>query len=163
MRRIVAGALLLIAGSASARAQRAREDTTVRYHVLPALGVQVGTPQKLSAALGIVVGEEFASRGRDHSRNLALFAEPGLAAGRASLAYLSHGYGGFGSGFGIAATVLRTWKDPWTVDEHQTFAGGEVLVWPILFVGPRVGVFRNVSNVQTSHHWFWSFSFGIGL
>jgi hypothetical protein len=86
-----------------------------------------------------------------------------LAAGRASLAYVSHGYGGFGSGFGVAATVLHTWKDPWQVDENQTYAGGEVLVWPIVFVGPRIGFFRNVSSVETSRHWFWSFSFGIGL
>ena len=104
---------LLAAASASARAQPGREDTTTRFHVLPALGVQVGAPQKASVALGIVVGEDFVRNGRDHSRNVALFAEPGIAAGRASLAYVSHGYGSFGSGFGVAATVLRTWKDPW--------------------------------------------------
>ncbi|HEY4307138.1 MAG TPA: hypothetical protein VGM82_21895 [Gemmatimonadaceae bacterium] len=163
MRRIVAIASLLIASATTAHAQRAREDSTTRFHILPALGLQVGTPQKVSAALGVVLGEDFVLDGHDHSRNVALFAEPGLGAGRASLAYVSHGYGSFGSGFGVAATAMRTWKDPWQLDPNQTYVGGEILVWPILFVGPRVGLFRNVSSVETSQHWFWSFSFGIGL
>lgn len=163
MRRMMAFVTLLAAASASARAQPGREDTTTRFHVLPALGLQVGTPQKASIALGIVVGEDFVRNGRDHSHNLALFAEPGVAAGRASVAYVSHGYGSFGTGFGVAATVLHTWKDPWQADENQSYAGGEVLFWPILFVGPRVGLFRNVSSAPTSQKWFWSFSFGVGL
>jgi len=156
-------AALFVAGATSLRAQRAPNDTATRFHVLPALGVQFGSPQKVSAALGIVVGEDFVSEGRDHSRNIALFAEPGLAGGRASLAYVSHGYGSFGSGFGLAATVLRTWKNPWQIDPDQTYVGGEVLLWPILFVGPRIGLLRNVSTVETSRHWFWSFGAGIGL
>lgn len=163
MRRTAALATLLIASAMTAHAQRAREDTTMRFHVLPALGIQVGTPQKASAALGIVFGEDFVREGHDHSRNIAIFAEPGLGAGRASVAYVSHGYGNFGSGFGLAATALRTWKEPWQLDANQTYVGGEVLLWPILFVGPRVGLLRNVSTVETSRHWFWTFSFGIGL
>jgi len=163
MRRMVAFATLLVVAAGSAHAQRAREDTTTRFHVLPALGLQVGTPQKASAALGVVFGADFVRDGRDHSRNVAMFVEPGLSAGRASIAYVDHGYGSFGSGFGVAATVLRTWKEPWQVDPNQTYVGGEVLVWPILFVGPRVGLLRNVSTVETSRHWFWTFSFGIGL
>jgi len=163
MRRRLALATLLIAAATSLQAQRAPNDTTTRFHVLPALGIQVGSPQKVSAALGIVAGEDFVRDGRDHSRNIALFAEPGLGGGRASLAYVSHGYGSFGSGFGVAATVLRTWKEPWQLDANQTYVGGEVLLWPILFVGPRIGLLRNVSSVETSRHWFWSFSFGIGL
>lgn len=163
MRRRLTLATLLIAGATSLGAQRAPSDSTTRFHILPALGLQVGTPQRLSAALGIVAGVDFVRDGRDHSRNVALFAEPGVGAGRASLAYVSHGYGSFGSGFGVAATALRTWKDPWQLDPNQTYVGGELLLWPILFVGPRVGLLRNVSTVETSRHWFWSFSFGIGL
>ena len=94
MRRTVALATLLIAGAATARAQGGRGDTTTRFHVLPALGVQVGTPQKASAALGIVVGEDFVRDGRDHSRNVALFAEPGLSAGRASPVMPNSGHSG---------------------------------------------------------------------
>jgi hypothetical protein len=160
---MVAFATMLIAATASARAQETRNDTTTRFHVLPAAGLQVGTPQKVSAALGIVVGEDFVRDGRDHSRNLALFAEPGLGGGRASLAYVSHGYGSFGSGFGVAATMLRTWREPWQLEPNQTYVGGEVLLWPILFVGPRIGLLRNVSAVETSRHWFWSLGFGVGL
>jgi hypothetical protein len=162
MRPTLALATLLVAG-ASAHAQNIRTDSTTRFHVLPALGVHIGTPQRASAALGIVVGEDFVREGRDHSRNIALFAEPGLGAGRASLAYVSHGYGSFGSGFGFAATALRTWQEPWQLEPNQTYVGGEVLFWPILFVGPRVGLLRNVSTVEMSRHWFWSLSFGIGL
>ena len=119
-------------------------------HVVPALGLRFGTPQKASAALGVVLGEDWQKDGRDHSRNVALFAEPGLRRGRASLAYVGHGYGSFGSGFGVAATVLRTWSDPWQLERNSTYVGGEVIVWPILFVGPRIGLFRNVSSVETS-------------
>ena len=84
-------AVALIAARASA--QRAGEDTVPRTHVLPAIGLRVGTPQKASIAAGVLLGEEWQSNGRDHSRNVALFAEPGLGAGRASLAYVDHGYG----------------------------------------------------------------------
>jgi hypothetical protein len=165
MTRMLAFATLLAVATAPVtRAQGAPEDTSrTNFQFLPALGVQVGTPQKVSAALGVVFGEEFSRGGHDHSRNIALFAEPGLGAGRASIAYVDHGYGSFGSGFAVAGTVMRTWRQPWQLDANQTYVGGELLLWPIVFVGPRVGLFRNVSSVETSHHWFWSFSFGIGL
>jgi hypothetical protein len=167
MRRTAALATLIaVAAAAPLAAQRCRgcadEDTTPRSHIVPALGVRVGTPQKASAALGVIVGEDWQRNGRDHSRNVALFAEPGLSAGRASLAYVDQGYGSFGSGFGVAATVLRTWKDPWSVKSNTTFAGGEVLLWPILFAGPRIGLLRGVSGTD-AHHWLVSFDFGFGL
>lgn len=139
------------------------EDTIRRLHVVPALGLRFGTPQKASAALGVVVGQDWQKNGRDHSQNVALFAEPGISAGRASLAYVYHGFGAFGSGIGVAATGLRTWDDPWTVKQNQTYVGGEVILWPIVFIGPRVGLFRNVSSTETSRRWFVSFDFGIGL
>src|SRR6266536_5844191 len=94
------------------------EDTVPRMHIIPALGIHAGTPQKVSAAIGVGLGVEWTKDGHDHSRNVALFVEPGLSAGRASLAYVDNGK--FGSGFGIAATVLRTWKEPWTVKPNMT-------------------------------------------
>ena len=139
------------------------KDTVRRAHVLPALGLHVGTPQKASLALGVVLGEDWQENGRDHSRNVALFAEPGLSAGRASLAYVRHGYGSFGSGFGIAATLLRTWKDPWTVSSNMSFVGLEALVWPVVFVGPRIGVFHSVSGTPTPNRWFVGVDFGFGV
>src|SRR2546423_15429016 len=119
---VVTIALLLAASDAEAQRCRgcAAEDTTPRAHILPGFGIHVGTPQKASVAVGVVLGEDWQANGRDHSRNVALFAEPGLAAGRASLAYVDHGYGSFGSGFGLAAPVLRPWKEPWQLEAHTS-------------------------------------------
>ena len=145
------------------RAQGTPVDTARRSHILPALGLHVGTPQKASVAAGVVVGETWQANGRDLSRNLALFVEPGLGAGRASIAYIAHGFGSYGSGYGIAATALRTWKEPWQLDANQTYVGGEVLLWPILFTGPRVGLLRRVAGPETSKRWFVTLDFGFGL
>jgi hypothetical protein len=158
-RGLVLCAALLIPGAA--HAQRG-EDTVPRKHILPAFGIHVGTPQKASFAVGVVLGEDWQKNGRDHSRNVALFAEPGLAAGRASLAYVDHGYGSFGSGFGVAATILRTWKEPWGVEKNMSYVGGDLILWPIVFVGPRIGLFRSVGSSSLSDKWFVSFDFGIG-
>lgn len=136
-------------------------DTVPHLQVIPALGIHAGTPQKVSAALGVGLGVEWQKNGRDHSRNVVLFAEPGLSAGRASLAYVDQGR--FGSGFGVAATVLRTWEDPWIVKENMTFVGGDILLWPIVFMGPRIGVFRRIAGDPSSKKWFLSLDIGIGL
>jgi hypothetical protein len=162
-RGIIAIAVLIAALNAPDVRAQIREDTLPRTHVLPALGLRFGTPQKASAALGIVVGQDWQKNGRDRSRHVALFAEPGVSAGRASFAYVSHGYGTFGSGLVLAGTFLRTWNDPWTVRENQSYVGGEAILWPIVFIGPRVGLCRNVSSNERSRHWFVSFDFGIGL
>jgi hypothetical protein len=166
MRGLAALALLAVVPTL-ARAQRCRtcetEDTMPRGHIWPALGIHAGMPQKASAALGVVVGETWQRNGREHARNIALFAEPGLSAGRASIAYVDHGYGSFGSGFGVAATVLRTWKDPWVAKENVTYAGGEIILWPIVFTGPRIGLFRSVSGAPGSSRWFVALDLGIGL
>jgi hypothetical protein len=163
---IVVGSAALLVPGGPAGAQRcatcATEDTTHRTHVLPALGLRVGTPQKASFALGVVVGEDWQQNAHDHSRNIAIFAEPGLSAGRASLAYVDHGYGSFGSGFGVAGTVLRTWKDPWGAKDNLTYAGGELIFWPVVFIGPRVGLFRSISG-GGGGRWFASIDIGIGL
>ena len=141
----------------------APEDTTRRTHILPAIGAHFGEPQKASLSLGVVLGEDWQAEGRDHARNIGLLAEPGLAGGRASLVYLRHGYGNFGSGFGVAATVLRTWDDPWTAHPNVTYAGGELILWPIVFIGPRIGLFRSIAGNPTDKRWLVSLDFGIGL
>lgn len=159
--------VLAMLGTRPLAAQRcpgcAAEDTVPRTHILPGFGVHVGTPEKASVTLGVVLGEEWQQNGRDHTRNVALLGEAGLGAGRASIAYLRHGYGSFGSGFGIAGAVLRTWRDPWTVRENMTYAGGELILWPIVFVGPRIGLFHSVAGSGATRPWFVSFDFGIGL
>jgi hypothetical protein len=137
------------------------EDTVPRMHIIPALGIHAGTPQKVSAAIGVGLGVEWTKDGHDHSRNVALFVEPGLSAGRASLAYVDNGK--FGSGFGIAGTVLRTWKEPWTVKPNMTYVGGDILLWPIVFMGPRIGVFRRIAGDASQKKWFFSIDLGLGL
>ncbi len=160
-------AVLSVLAPAVGRAQDCRgcaaDDTAPRSHIFPAIGVHVGAPQKASAAVGVVLGEDWQRNGRDHSRNVALFAEPGLGGGRASLSYLRHGYGSFGSGFGVGATVLRTWKDPWTVKPNLTFVGADVLLWPVVFIGPRVGAFRLVSGNGGQKKWLFTFDVGFGV
>ena len=161
IRHALLSAALLALVPLTLRAQRAADTTQRAAHVFPALGIHVGTPQKASAALGVVLGQDWQKNGRDYARNVALFAEPGFGAGRASLAYVYHSYGTFGSGLGLTASVMRTWNDPWTVRPNVTYAGGEVILWPIVFVGPRIGLFRAVSwNV--SDKWFVAIDFGLG-
>jgi len=155
-------ALVLIGIPSTVHAQRV-EDTLPRSHVVPAFGLRVGAPQKASAALGLLLGEEWQKNGREHSRNVAVFLEPGLGAGRASVAYVENGYGSFGSGFAVAATALRSWGEPWTVKPHVTYAGGEGILWPILFVGPRIGLLRATRGPRNDKRWLLSFDLGIGL
>ena len=167
--RVVASlAVLLLAPMSAGFAQRCRgcadDDTTHRTHLLPALGLRVGAPQKASAALGLVMGEDWQQNGREHSRNVALYVEPGIGAGRASIAYINHGFGSFGSGLALAGTVLRTWDEPWWGRENTTYAGGELTVWPIVFLGPRVGVFRALNApASLTKRWMVTFDFGFGL
>jgi hypothetical protein len=161
-------AAAIAAPVASATAQRCRgciaEDTLPRLHVAPAAGVRVGAPQKASFAIGVTVGEDWQSHGVDHSRNAALFLEPGIAAGRASLAYIHHGFGHFGSGYGVAATVLRTWDDPLWTRQNTTYAGGELILWPIVFVGPRIGLFRSVGTPSAgARRWMVALDLGFGV
>jgi len=142
----------------------AGEDTTHRMHVLPGAGLRFGAPQKASVALGVVVGEDWQANGHDHSRNVGLLIEPGLSAGRASVAYISHGFGSFGSGVAIAASALRTWDDPWWSRENTTYVGGELTVWPIVFIGPRIGLFRAVNSpASLTKRWMVTLDFGFGL
>jgi hypothetical protein len=140
----------------------ARDSASMTSHIFPALGLRVGSPQKISGALGLVMGTEWTKGGKDRTRDAAIFIEPGLSAGRVSAAFLT-GFGNLGSGFGIAATALRTWKDPWTLPENTTYVGGEVIVWPVVLFGPRLGLFRRLSGDNRSGRWFLSADIGFGL
>jgi hypothetical protein len=122
----------------------------------------VGTPQKASAALGVVAGVDWQKGGTDYSRDVAAFIEPGFGASRASVAYIT-GIGNMGSGFGVAGTALRTAGRPWTLSPNTTFVGGELFLWPVFLAGPRIGVFRRVSGDAMRGRWFLAADFGFGL
>ena len=162
LRHLLAGIAVFAALPAMAWAQNrcpsCMDSVSGEWHMLPALGLRAGIPQKASVALGIVAGKNFRERG--HTEDVAVYVEPGLSAGRASLAYIS-GFGNAGSGFGVAATALRTWKDPINLATNATYAGAEIWVWPMFFTGPRVGVFRRIAGGSPS--WFFTADFGFGL
>jgi hypothetical protein len=143
-------------------AECSQDTTRTKSHVFPALGLRVGTPQKGSVAIGVVAGVDWQKGGTDYSRDVALFVEPGLGASRASVSYIN-GIGNMGSGFGLAATVLRTAGGPWTFRPNTTYVGGELFVWPLFLAGPRVGLFRRVSGDAMIGRWFFAADFGIGL
>jgi hypothetical protein len=162
LRRFLAGTIVCVMLPAVARAQNrcpsCMDSVSGQWHMLPALGLRAGIPQKASAAVGIVAGKNYNEKG--HTEDLALYVEPGFSAGRASLGYIT-GFGNMGSGFGFAATAMRTWKDPIKLPTNATYVGGELWVWPVFFSGPRVGVFRKITGA--SHGWFFTADFGFGL
>jgi hypothetical protein len=45
----------------------------------------------------------------------------------------------------------------------MSYAGGEVLLWPIVFIGPRIGLFHSVSGTETDKKWFVALDLGIGM
>ena len=143
-------------------AECSQDTTRTRSHLFPALGLRFGTPQKASAALGLVAGVDWQKGGTDYSRDVALFIEPGLGASRGSAAFIT-GIGKMGSGFGLAATALRTAGRPWTLTPNTTYIGGELFLWPVFQAGPRVGLFRRVSGDAMIGRWFLAADFGFGL
>jgi hypothetical protein len=155
---IAAGLGFAASAGAQDRCPSCIDSHTGDWHMVPALGLRAGTPQKLSAALGLVTGKNYRETG--HTEDLTLYVEPGISAGRTTIGYLS-GFGNMGTGFGLGATALRTWHTPWTLRTNSTYVGGEAWVWPIFFTGPRVGVFREITG--TKHGWFLTADFGFGL
>ena len=163
-----AAACVLALAHASVSAQEAPcrgctpDSTRTKTHVFPALGLRAGVPQKASVGIGVVFGVDWRHGGTDYSRDVAFCLEPGIGATRASVAYIT-GVGNIGSGFGVAATAMRTSARPWTFAGNNTYLGGEVLIWPVFLAGPRVGLFRRVSGDATMKRWYLSADFGFGL
>jgi hypothetical protein len=159
--RCLLSALTIAATSASLGAQSAgspaADSSAPHLHLFPVAGWSVGSPQKASLAVGF--GVESQAHDRLHGPMIAV--EPGLSAGRLSLGYVSL-LNNLGSGFGVAAAALRTWDSPWTLSQNQTYVGGEALVWPLFFVGPRVGLFRQVTGTGT-RGWFFTADLSLGF
>ena len=155
---VVAGAIFATNAGAQNSCSGCIDSVSGRWHMMPGVGLRAGTPQKLSAAVGFVAGRNYRETG--HNEDIAIYVEPGISAGRATLGYLSS-FGNLGSGFGVGATAMRTWRSPWTLRTNTTYVGGEAWLWPIFFSGPRLGVFREITG--TKHGWFLTADFGFGL
>jgi len=150
LRAAAALGVLLLASVASAEVE-------------PALSIEVGSPQKLSANLGLrigLVGEGEA----DYGKGLLIQVQPGLGGGALNVGFAPVALPAWGSqavGFVVKARLLRTWGDPWAIEPDQTFAGGEVgLAW---IVKVSVGVLTRVGSGGEGKKTIVTWSFGIGL
>jgi hypothetical protein len=156
--------LALTAGMAIAStlsAQSSRNDSIPTMHIHPAVGIRVGAPQRISAALGIVTGADYHSAAHPRSPDVVAYIEPGWSAGRVSLGIVTP-LGNLGTGWGATATVLRTWNEPWTLVENRTYVGAELSGWAVFFVGPRIGLFHAITG-PGPRGWYFTGDIGIGL
>ena len=129
--RVTAAALALLAGLLAGPA---------RAEVEPALNVELGGPQKLSANLGIRVpaGSQAA---RGYGRGLVFQLQPGLAGGSVNVGWMPLSFAAQGTqalGVGLKARLLRTWGSPWGADADRTYAGVEAAA--VIGVKASVGV-----------------------
>ena len=63
----------------------------------------------------------------------------------------------------FAASLMRTWDDPWGARQNVSYAGGEVILWPVMFAGPRIGLFHSIAGNPSNKRWLVSLDFGLGL
>jgi hypothetical protein len=129
--RVAAAALAALAALLAAPA---------RGEVEPALNVELGGPQKLSANLGIrIPAGSPAARG--YGRGLVFQVQPGLAGGSVNLGWMPLSFAAQGTqalGVGLKARLLRTWGSPWGADADRTYAGVEAAA--VIGVKASVGV-----------------------
>jgi hypothetical protein len=118
-----------------------------RAEVEPALGVEVGSPLKLSANLGIRIGT-VKKDGSDYGRGFLIQAQPGLGGIALNVGWAPVALPAWGTqavGLAIKARVLRTWGDPWGgLEPEQSYVGGEIGVAWIVKIS--VGVLTRVSE-----------------
>ena len=108
--------------------------------VEPAFGVEIGSPQKLSANLGLrlAAGSESA---RGYGRGFVLQLQPGLAGGALNVGFMPLSFAAQGTqaiGAGLKARLLRTWGSPWGAETGRTYAGFELAA--VLGVKASVGL-----------------------
>ncbi|MGE0455196.1 MAG: hypothetical protein AB7O37_16175 [Vicinamibacteria bacterium] len=90
----------------------------------PAFNLEVGSPLKLSANLGIRLPLGASAYGR----GLLLQVQPGLGGGSLNVGYVPLSFGGDGMqliSVGVKARLLRTWGSPWGTEPDRTYAGFE--------------------------------------
>ncbi len=94
--------------------------------VEPALSVEAGSPQKLSANLGIRLAS-----GPDAGAGFLLQAQPGLGGGALNVGWMPISFAAHRTqalGAGIKARLLRTWGSPWGLEAGHSYAGFEAVV-----------------------------------
>ena len=131
--------------------------------VEPALSAEVGSPQKLSANLGIRIGT-VKKDDADYGRGFLIQVQPGLGGGAFNVGWAPVALPAWGTqalGLAIKARVLRTWGDSWGgLEAEQTYAGGEIaLAW---IVKVSFGVLTRVSSGGGKKTIF-TWSVGVGL
>ena len=140
-------------GQVKADADSANE-TTGDWRLQPVFGLHIGTPQKVSASVGI--GRDRPSK-RGAFKGYFVLVEPGLAGGKISSGIYE--LGPYGTGFAGRISLLRTWEDPWGIESNRTLIGVEGQVFGFA-LSPRVGVFYRTTGPKSEELWYVTGSFG---
>jgi hypothetical protein len=114
--------------------------------VEPAMSLELGGPQKLSANLGFKLGATKANAS-EVGRGFFFQVQPGLGGGSVNVGFSPVSLASWGTqavGVVVKARLFRSWGDPWTIEPDQTFAGGEIGVAWIVKVS--VGVLQRVQS-----------------
>jgi hypothetical protein len=135
---------------------------TSRAEVEPALNVELGGPQELSANLGIRVaaGSEAA---RGYGRGFVFQLQPGLAGGSLNVGWMAMSFAAQGTqaiGAGFKLRLLRTWGSPWGADADRTYAGAEAAA--VLGVKLSVGALWRIGS-GGGHRTVLTWGVGIGF
>lgn len=96
--------------------------------VEPAMNVELGSPQWLSANLGLrlPIGGLL---GKGYGHGLLLQVQPGIGGGAVNLGWVPVSFAAQGTqaiAVGVKARLLRTWGSPWGTEPGRTYGGFEV-------------------------------------
>lgn len=129
----------------------------------PTASLQVTTPQRLNASIGIATIEMATIWGPKAGMLVRL--EPGLGAGKAHIG----GRFAFAIAFidlfytDLTASVMHTWGRTWGgLEKDQTYLGGEVRFGASLLLG-TFGVYKHVHGSDEDHDWVISLGAGLGI
>ncbi len=134
-----------------------------RAAMRPTWGVEAGSPQRVTATLGLLLGDARGDGFELGRRVWLVQVQPGLGGGRISLGFAPFAAGSSGllfAGAAVKATVLRTWGDPAGVPGGRTYAGVSLdAAW---VVKGSLGVMRRLGG-GGPRDTLVTFGIGIGL
>ena len=152
----------------------AEHDADLERRTVGIWRVRMSHPQKISIGLSAMVSRQPA----DHEcvatclyRGWRIQAEPGLAGGQISVGWASlvgdrkrrqHFLTDVYVGYGVRATLLRTWGDANVTPANQTFAGLEADL-TITRVNFSLGVMHRVSSGPSERDWIVTGGMGWGF